>query len=1149
MAGQFLLPSHLQAQAGSSDVLGTVTDSSGAVIVGAKVTIKDLSTSAARVATTDAKGEYIFNTLPNSQYTLKVEMQGFKAYTIASFQLSAGVRLRQDAKLATGSVTETVEVTGLAALMQTDTSEVASTVADNAVQDLPLSSRNYSAALQVQPGMSMGTTSGVPSFASGTAPEDRRQSFVIVANGQYDALNNQLIDGFDNNERDLGLAGVRPSIDGIAEVKMDTSSYSAEYGRAAGAVLNVVTKSGSNDFHGSAYEYFRNEDLDAMSYFDLTRAEYRSNSYGGSFGGPVRIPKLYNGKNKTFFFVDWEQDRLVQGISSGVLTNMPTLYELNSVANGGGFDLSDIITGSTGVACGPGTTLACDNLKSAYNYVPVADIDPIMKNYFLMLPAPNFPASNPFDEYSNNLPELQTGTNFDARIDQHFGSNDVLFGRFAYNPVTTTYPETIPQITAGNATAAQKAAGLIGLYPGGSGGAGFPGPSKTTSYNMQLDYVHIFSPKLLLDLKTGYTRVAIASLPYDYNVGAAQEVGFAADVDTGNGLPAMGAFGALEGSANSVPLVDINNTFQYAGSVTYTRGSHNIKAGGGLIRRQVNAFTNGLNGGFIGFGNNAENGQNPPWDTEPWWTAQQNFIAGYPEMEMRADLDIKPGFRAWEIAGYVQDDWRATNKVTVNLGVRYDVFTPFTEAHGNYANFLMSCLTSNSIATAPSSCFATGSSALGGGVVSPTIGVNADYKNFAPRVGFAYSMNPATVLRGGFGMSFFPVDVGEAGAGNGPPSSVMQNYNPPTSFNYQAFMPDSGCTMTTALGGTTGCIDNGPVPVTATPLSTFVSNGNVTTVSAKPLDLRSSYVEMANLALQRQLGKRDTVTVAWVGEFGRALLRAVNGDQPLPPGEGAAQITQYLYQAQMPNVSTINTYYNGAMSSYNAMQLVYAHSLAQGLTVNGNYTWAHNMTNSITLGTSSLMAGPASLDFGNSVMDLRHRIAVTATYELPFGKNAKGVESALVKGWKFNEIGYWETGSPFSVTATYNLLVPALSSARADQVGNPNSGPKTLTNWFNAAAFVTPPSGRQGNQLMNQVFGPHQRDVDLSMDKDFSIVEKLKAQFRAECFNISNTPNFGEPGSAIPNPTARPQGVFNAITSVQQGSVPREIQFALKLLF
>jgi len=1150
IAGQFLLPSHLLAQAGSSDILGTVTDSSGAVVVGAKVTVKDLNTSATRVATTDANGGYTFNTLPNSQYSLKVEMQGFKAYNVAGFALNAGVRLRQDAKLATGSVTETVEVTSVAAVMQTDTSEVASTVAESVVQDLPLNERNFAAALQIQPGMSQGITSGATSFSAGQSPEDRRPSFVVVANGQDDALNNQLIDGFDNNERNLGLAGVRPSIDGIAEVKMDTSSYSAEYGRAAGAVINVITKSGGNDFKGSLYEYFRNDVLDAKFYnfqpTPLPKGKLRNNSYGGSFGGPVLIPKVYNGKNKTFFFVDWEQDRKVAGLSPTQLT-VPTLFEINTMAAGGGLDLSDVIDGNTGLSCGSdshsGAVCPSDGaggfVHSDMNFVPDADIDPVARNYFLMLPAP----TDGVNKYTNIPVETQTSTNFDVRIDQHMGSNDVLFGRFAYNPVDTIYPETIPQITEANATAAQKAAGLIGIYPGGSGGAGFPGPSKSTSYNSQFDYVHIFSPSLLLDLKAGFTRVNINSLPYNYNNGSAAQVGFDASVDTGGGLPAMGAWGPLEGSANSVPLVDINNTFQYAGSVTYTRGSHNIKAGGGLIRRQINAYQQALNGGFIMFGNSQANG-GQGWDQSPWWDGRQNFITGTPDMMMRTNQIYKPGFRTWEISGYLQDDWRLGRKLTVNMGLRYDVYTPISEAHGRYANFDMNCISSVTN-TNGDSCFVLGTK-------DKNVGIKTDYKDVSPRLGFAYSVNSTTVVRGGFGMSFFPPDVGEQSSGGGPPSSIIQNYNPPYTFNYAGQMPyndaqGNPCTVTNAPGGTSGCLATRGAPAPALySLTDFIDNRQITTVSAKPTNIKSAYVMMQNLAVQKQFGAKNSVTIAYVGEMGRQLIRTVNADQPLP----GSNTHGWIY-SEMPNINTINYYYNAASSSYNALQTSYSRSLSKGLTINGNYTWSHNISDAANLLTNSLYVGDAKTDNGNAFTDLRHRFAITASYELPFGANSKGLEAALIKGWKLNEIGYWQTGSPFTVGNNLpNVDAFGIRSGRADQVGNPNTGKKTLNEWFNADAFVqTTEHGRQGNEMVNQVFGPHQRNVDLSLNKDFEIMEKLKAQFRAECFNISNTPNFGTPGASPYGRGNTDNPDYNKITSVMYGSNPRQFQFALKLLF
>ncbi len=334
----------------------------------------------------------------------------------------------------------------------------------------------------------------------------------------------------------------------------------------------------------------------------------------------------------------------------------------------------------------------------------------------------------------------------------------------------------------------------------------------------------------------------------------------------------------------------------------------------------------------------------------------------------------------------------------------------------------------------------------------------------------------------------------------------------------------------------------------------YLTNSNINSVSAKAPNLRSAYVMMSNLALQRQLGAKNSVTIAYVGELGRQLLRTFNADENLPPGAGQPAINSAVYSQLPPWFNTITYSYNAASSSYHAMQLVYSRSLAQGLTVNANYTWSHNITDGGNIDTDSFYAGwNAKIDLGNSFMDLRHRVSVTAGYDLPFGKNSRGLEAALIKGWKLNEIGYWETGSPFTVSGNYNLNVNGLhGGGRVDQIGNPNSGPKTLKNWFNKAAFALPADGAIGTEMVNQVFGPHQRDVDLSMNKDFAIVEKLKAQFRAECFNISNTANFGAPnggmsaggpGGGGPNP------FYGQITSVNYGSNPRQFQFALKLLF
>ncbi len=1090
-----LVPAAVRAQVGSADVLGTVTDSTGAVVSAAKVTIRNLGTAAERTTTTNAKGEYIFTTLPNSTYTLTVEAPGFKAYSVVGFPLSTGARARYDASLQTGAVTEKIEVTGQVAALQTDSSTVGSTIEDKAVQDLPLNARSFEVAIQVQPGVTAGVGG---SMASGVSPEDRRQSFVIVANGQNDALNNQMIDGFDNNERNLGLGGVRPSIDSIAEVKVDTSSYSAANGRAAGAVINVVTKGGTNQLHGSLYEYFRNDVLNARDYFakagEVPKAEYRQNSFGGSVGGPIR-------KDKTFFFADFEQQRRVIGLPAAQST-VPTEYERNQMTSLGELDLGDFCIKYP---------MRCPTPS----VIPASAVDPIMKAYFNLFPHCNAcTASDGNTNFFNNFvaspSEPQNGTNVDGRIDHRFSSNDLLFGRFAYNPVTTLYPEVFPVDKA------------TGISPGGNGSAGFPGPSKTKSYNLQLDYVHIFNPNLLLDLKAGFTRVNIASLPYNYGTNASTKVGWPNVVVPGipgtNVLPDMGGPAATWselGSSSSVPLVDVNNTFQYAGALTWTRGTHNIKIGGGLIRRQINAFQDTNGGGLFLFFPS-------PGPPEPFADDRENFITGNAAIQIRGLSLFNPGFRAWEPNGFIQDDWRLTPKLTLNLGVRYDVFTPITEAHGHYSNFLPSCLTSGTIG---SNCFILGSQ-------DPAIGVKTDHKDIGPRFGFAYSITPKTVLRGGFGISYFPPDVGETAAGASAPASVVQNYNPPYSFNFFQ-VPFF------AIGGPISNTNpNSPAPPAPVDLSTFASNPNVTVVSAKPLNLRSSYVEMANLALQKEIGA-NTFTVAWVGEFGRRLLRTVNLDENDTPG------SNYVYATQMPNVQTITYAYNGATSSYNAMQLVYNRRFTQGLIVNANYTWAHNLSNNggnDGSAAATLVDNPSE-DYGNTANDVRHRIAVTGSYTLPFGKSSSGVEALLVKGWQLNAIGFWQTGFAFTVSAPSNRNVAGVSFDRPDQVASAKLSNPSISEWFNTAAFVVQPTGTLGNEGLGQLYGPHQRNVDASVNKDFRLTERFKMQFRAECFNISNTPNFGLPGENL--------GVLNfgVITQSAWNATPREFQFALKLLF
>jgi hypothetical protein len=1109
-----VLPLSVQAQVGTADVLGTVADSMGAVITNAKVTVRNLGTSATRNATTNDRGDYVFNILSNGSYSLQVEAPGFKTYFMSGIVLSAGDRTRIDVKLETGTVSEKVEVTATTAALQTDSSTVSSTMEEKAVQDLPLNGRNLINAIQVEPGVMAGFSTSAGNIrqselsSSGNTPEDRRPSSTIVANGQSDALNDQLIDGFDNNERFQGLIALRPSLDGIAEMTVDTNTYRAEYGRTAGAVVNIITKAGTNALHGSVYEYLRNDITDAGNYFSTIKPEYRMNEFGGSIGGPIV-------KDKTFFFADVEDDRIIQGVP--YLSTVPTVYEQTNPG-----DLSDICTAEGITPTGPSDS-DCPNLIAMG--VPVA---PISSALLKIYPSPNL--SGIVNNYSSSPRKTQFGATVDGRIDQHFSPKDLFFARYAYNPVNTLIPESLPETANG-------------IFAGGKTST-FPGPSSTTAQNLQLDYVHIFSPGLLLDLKASYTRVNIQSVPLNYDRGSAAKLGIPnVDIPSVPGTDTMLGIAIFSweslGDGPNIPLFNTNNSFQYGGSLIYTRGRHDLKFGAGLIRRQVNAFQSGNAGGtyvFVG--------------APPFFNDKANFLAGDAVVELRQNQLTKTNFLTWEPSFYVQDDWRLNSKLTLNLGVRYDVFTPFTESHGNYVNFDPSTLDSG-----------VGAQNFILGTQNPTIGVKTDYKDIAPRIGFAYSIMPKTVLRGGFGVSFFPADVGNTiFMGANPPISIVQNQNPPINFNYQQAM----------TAGPDGLIfpdyTDGPVVPSAIDLSSYASNPQVTTVVSKAKNLRAAYVEQMNLILQREFGA-NTVSLGYVGVLGHGLLRTINPDLPAPPGADNPT-PSYVYASKLPHVSSITYSYNGSSSNYNSMQLIFTRRMSRGLSLNANYTWSHGLSNNLF---NTLTSGP-SIDYGNTYFDIHNRIAVTANYELPIGKNASGIKGVLMKGWQANSIFYWQTGMPFTVisqaTAGNGLSYinqPGVTVERPSLIGkgvlsHPTSFVAGAIQWLDPDAFTAPIQGTPGTERVNQLYGPRDRRDDLSLIKNFTYNERWKMQFRAECFNISNTANFAEPDGTISTWTTGTGGQlaaasyaqgdsFGSIVSLAGNEAPRQFQFALKLLF
>jgi hypothetical protein len=998
----------------------------------------------------------------------------FEKFIASDIRLSAGARVRIDPTLTAGEITQAVEVNASSnSGMQTDTSTVQSEVSERAVQDLPLNGRNFINLVQLAPGVNAGNPVGIP---AGGAPDDRRQSSEVVANGQSYLENNQLIDGLDNNEREQGVIGVRPSIDAISEIRVITSNYPAEVGRAAGAVVNVITKAGSNSFHGSVFEFFRNDIFDTRDYFARTgnKPELRLNQFGGSLGGPIL-------KNKLFFFGAYEQLREIQGTTYTV--TVPTLFEEQNPGN-----FSDV--------GGP--------------IVPTASISPVSLNYFKLYPAPNqapqsLSGTTPIGNYGFSPNKTFFGTTVDGRVDWQMNPNNSIFVHYGYNPVTVSTPGKLPPAQAFGATVSSG-----GVSSFGDVFANINGMASITAQGASLGYTHIVSPRLVLELKTGFTRVNIQTVPLDYGQNLSTKFGVNGSnlgtADT-SGLATMlffaGPYASL-GDGFFVPILNRNNNFQYNATATYSRGAHSIKVGAALIRRQLNYFQDQFSpqGGFVFSAS-----------IPPYFNAMANFLAGKPIFSERGNLLFSPGYRMWEPSAFAQDDWRVTKNLTLNLGVRYDIFTPFTEAHNEYSNFNASTLQIQ----------------VAGVNTSSTLGIGTHYKDVSPRLGFALSLPRNTVVRGGFGVGFFPVDF----------QNTIQNANPP--YSYLCFP----------------CFSALPYPTLPSPAAPSVTNPAGTVTSKSP-NFGPGYNEQYNLTLQKQLGA-NVVTATYVGEVGRRLLYQGDLDRPLPPGPGNAT-PKYVYQTQLPNVTSIAYNYNGAIMNYNALLLSFNRQIKNGLTFATNYTLAHGLIDGSPTGTSAdpvgLVSGKPSYDYGNSNLDIRHRFAATANYQLPLGRSSHGLEAIAIKDWQVNLLTYWQTGLPFTVTnSTPQINLPGVTSDRPNRIAPAALPHPTISEWFNTSAFASQTLGTAGNSERNGFYGPHDQRVDLSLFKTFPIEGAVKLQFRAECFNIVNHPNFGTPNAGGSVPASSPAGTivtgpgYGTISSTVAGEVPRQFQFALKMQF
>src|SRR5215467_2970431 len=1121
-----LAASTVSAQ-GTADLVGRVTDPSGAVLPGVSVTAANVGTAGTRTAITSETGDYVFNLLPVGAYNVKIELAGFRTYT-TRINLATGDRTRVDAQLQVGDISQTVEVATEATPLQTDSSTIGVTI--QAVADLPMNGRNFVSLVQFAPGA---TPSVQSSLGGGTRPDDRRQTSTVSANGQNDSANNFLLDGMDNNERAIATVIVKPSVDALQEIKVETNMYSAEVGRAGGAVINLITKSGTNAFHGTVFEFLRNDKFDAKDVFNVpqpgnplagVKPKFRQNQFGGSLGGPIQ-------KNKTFFFADYEAFRKIKGNTFSA--TIPTACQLGRAVCNGVQQLGNFSDSPTAVY-NPITHQAYPR-----NIISPSDIDAVGANYAALYPTLPATACTVTCQFISSPVQTQFAHTADLRVDHAFNNTDNFFARYSINNTDTNSPGFVPAATV---------AGITIPAPSSLNNQNFPGTAYQRQQSLALSHVHIFSPILLLQLNAQVARYVTDSESSNVGINANTAFGGPSGINTGlagtSGLALLqfqnGNYAAL-GDGFALPTAYWDTNYQYAGSVTWTKGAHNIKFGANLLRRDWTTFQVLFKGNFF---INALQTNSTGTAAGSGGSAFASLLTGYYNQATRNMALVAPQYRDWELGQFIQDNWHMNRWLTLNLGLRYDIFTPIKEKNNAISNF---------DPTDPATLASGRIQVAGVGGVSDTLNIGTQYADLQPRVGFAATLGHGAVLRGGFGTSWWPNNV----------ASPANLKNAPFVATYT--INQTPATPTLKLSGAVSPPTPNPTCLVASCGATLPVGGFSVNAGTK-LDYRYTLAYMFNLMLEKEVGN-NVIGLGYVGQPVRHLGRVIpNANTNLPPlGPGGCGVTTAVsfpspcqpYNAQLPLVNTIQLLQTDGVSNYNAMQVTFQRRYSAGLTIGSNYTFASALSD--VGGTGGACTGCAQVlnnfgrDYGQSDFMVKHGVKFTAIYELPFAKSTNGLTGQVAKGWQINAIYAYNTGQPFTVldgTAQQNSI--GVTQDRPNLVA---AQPFARSNdeWFDITQFRRQPFGTAGNEGHNIFNAPSNKRVDLSIFKNFPIKEDMKLQFRAEAFNVSNTPLFGMPGTVIStfgaNGVPTNAGNFGRITTTNAFYTPRDIQFALKLIF
>ena len=1226
----------IRAQVDAGSISGTVTDASGGTINGVSVTLTNQGTNASLTTTTGSDGSFKFSPVRIGSYKLKASLQGFQAVEQRDVTVNVEQNVVVDFTLKPGSVNETIEVASSIPVLETQDASVGQVIDSRNVDNLPLNGRNFTFLAQLAAGVNTPQADTRGNAASGA----------FSANGLRPAQNNYLLDGIDNNSDTVDFLNgtnfvVLPPVDAVQEFKVQTSDFSAEFGRSGAAVLNATIKSGTNQLHGAAWEFFRNDKLDAADFFEnaggIPKGELRQNQFGFTAGGPVVIPKLYNGRNKLFFFGDYEGFRRVQGT---ILTgSVPTAAERAS----GYTNFQDLIAGQSsaaprldalgrsipvGTVLDPATTRAvaggfvrdpfgCPANLPVYNLttcptlniIPANRLDPNAVKLMNLYPTPT--NGKLFSNFANSPKLFEHRNSFDTRMDANLNDKNQLFFRFSL----VDDPQFIP-----------------GIFGGVADGGGFQQGTQTAlAQQSALGYTHTFSPTFINEIRAGLnylhtTRVSpsandLTNIPGQFGIQGIPQL------RENGGLPAFGINGLQTLGSNAfLPSDEVSSTFQVTDTVTKIYGKHTFKMGFEWQHVKFSTlqppWSRGefdYNGDYTDVPNSNEGNTGragflltPIAST----VGGVNFLGGMTDIRASNIAETDNGKDYY--GGFVNDDWKLTPKLTINLGLRYDFFGLVGEHHENQANFvpasgspthtplyiILPGPNSGNLSSGCPTCF-TDLLAKDGITLAITNkygqGLGHSQKtNFAPRVGFAYQVNPKLVVRGGWGMFYngFENRGYSPNIGENYPFQFQFNF-PETSQNTPITFP--GCA--TAGPGNVGTFETG---FSCTPLNPLLVNANGLGLLGIQFNYITPYSMSGNLTVQYQLTSSMSVQAAYVDTEARHL-------EVFP---GANDVTQIL-PTQNPDGTNLNPqqfvpfpdFGRGTSlaqtegnSRYHGLQLKLEKQFANGLNFLGTYTYskvlsdAHDLLNggSVSNGASGNINGYRApgvpgfgiqADYGLAPFDIRNVFHFSGGYELPFGKgkrfmgDASGFTEKLIGGWSVIWSSTFQGGQPITLSCptstTSGTACGALFTGQSLRLGLHTDANGVLSYFGNPGAFTQPcalgpnsvpipnsPSGCvpltgfAGLGGITQVEGPGFHRADISLFKNIPINERFRVQFRAEFFNIANHPNFNAPNFGGNGVVAiSGSGNYNNSTFGEIGSTrdapydPRQIQFALKLYY